>query len=239
MIKANHRIWAEVVFRKYILRLLKKSFHSVNIIGGIPEIPDNLPLILAPNHSTWWDGFFVYLLNKKYFGRKFFIMILEEQLEKYKFFTKLGGFSINKSNPKSIIESLSYTAQLLKENRYSVTTIFPQGELLPNYIKPLKFNRGIEKVVQNYNDIVAILPLSIRIEYLKEEKPTVFFKFGKLAIAKSNIVGLTESLRAEVESGLELIGESIISEQFGQVILDGKISISHKSKSAFSVIKTK
>ena len=36
--------------------------------GELPEIPDHLPLLLLPNHSTWWDGFFVYLLNKTDFS---------------------------------------------------------------------------------------------------------------------------------------------------------------------------
>ncbi|MBX3043957.1 MAG: lysophospholipid acyltransferase family protein [Candidatus Kapabacteria bacterium] len=237
MIYADHKKWADLVFKQYIYKLLKKSFYSISVIGEVPEVPLDAPLILAPNHSTWWDGFFVYLINRKYFDRKFFIMILEEQLEKYKFFTKLGGFSINKSSPKSIVKSLKYSAEILENYPHSVTTIFPQGELLPNFIKPLNFNRGIEKIVQYYGKKTYILPLSMRIEYLKEEKPSVFFKFGKLVEVIQNDDGLTNKLKHEVESGLETIGKKIIAGEFGNIIMHGKISVSDKSKKAFNIIK--
>lgn len=237
MIIAEHNYWAELVFKPYIYRLLKKNFHSINLIGDLPDIPQDLPLIFIPNHSTWWDGFYVYLLNKKFFARKFYIMILEEQLAKYKFFTKLGSFSISRESPKSIIESLKYSADLLRSNPYSVTTIFPQGELLPNFTRPLNFNRGIEKITRLYGKNVCFLPLSIRPEYLKEEKASVFFKFGSPIIANSETKDLTETLRTQVEQGLEEIATSILNSNEGSIIMHGKISVSDKSKKAFSIIK--
>jgi chlorobactene lauroyltransferase len=237
MIKSNHSILADKFFKIYIFRLLKKNFHSINLIGEIPYIPNNYPIINAPNHSTWWDGFFVYLLNDLYFQRKFYIMILEEQLIKYKFFTKLGGFSINKNNPKSIIESLKYISEQIKINPLSVTTIFPQGELLPNYIRPLNFNRGIEKIVTMYGEFINILPLSIRIEYLNEEKPTVFFKYGELLTVNKNDSGYTDKLSVIVTNNLDEIGNSILSRNFGSVLLEGKTSVSNKSISFFEPFK--
>lgn len=237
MISAAHSYFAELVFKPYIFRLLKRSFHSVNIIGDVPEINDDYPLILVPNHSTWWDGFFVYLLNKKYFNRFFFIMILEEQLEKYKFFTKLGGFSISKKSPKSIIESLKYSADILRKFPNSVTTIFPQGELLPNFIEPLNFNKGIEKILQFYGGKVNLLPLTIKIEYLNEEKASVFFSFGKPLISGHNDDNITAILKEEVTQGLEKIKENILKGDLGKVILSGKVSVSEKSKNAFKIIK--
>jgi 1-acyl-sn-glycerol-3-phosphate acyltransferase len=237
MIFADHKYWAELIFKPYIYRLLKNNFHSINLIGDLPEIPQELPLILIPNHSTWWDGFYVYLLNKKYFARKFYIMILEEQLAKYRFFTKLGGFSISRESPKSIIESLKYSADLLRSNPFSVTTIFPQGELLPNFTSPLIFNRGIEKIIRIYGENVCLLPLSIRPEYLKEEKASVFFKFGKPIIANPDTKDLTEILRTQVEQGLEDIANSLLNGNEGNIIMHGKISISDKSKKAFGIIK--
>lgn len=224
MLEANHSKFAEKIFDFYLRRLLTKSFNSIHLIGEIPK-KSGKPIILAPNHSTWWDGFFVYLLNKVYFKKKFHIMILEQQLRKYKFFLKLGGFSIDKSSPKTVLRSMKYSANLIKNENLIV--IFPQGELLPNHIRPLGFKNGINKIVEMSGHRPLILPLSMKIEFLKEQKPSVFFKIGKeLESSKS----LLKKLECEVTKGLECIGESIIKGDYGEIIFSGEASISDRSR---------
>jgi len=131
MLTANHSKFSKFLFDLYIYPLLKRNFYAINLIGDIPNTNPEYPIIIAPNHSSWWDGFFLYLLNEKFFKRKFFIMILESSLEKYSFFRKLGGYSINQESPKSIVKSLNYTVEQMTDNQQSFFTIFPQGILLP------------------------------------------------------------------------------------------------------------
>jgi 1-acyl-sn-glycerol-3-phosphate acyltransferase len=94
MIQARHTKWAEWIFIPYISHLLSRSFYSVRLLGNMPETDKNLPLVLLPNHSTWWDGFFVHLLNRKIFEREIFLMMLKSQLEKFSFFSRLGAFGV-------------------------------------------------------------------------------------------------------------------------------------------------
>lgn len=82
---------------------------------------------------------------------------------------------------------------------------------------------------------VCLLPLSMRIEYLKEEKPSVFFKFGEPIIANEVKKFYSDILQTEVENGLEFIAESILNNNYGNIILNGKISISEKSKNTFGL----
>ncbi len=236
MIKAKHSNFADFIFKPYIYNLLKKNFFSINIIGDIPKVDDYIPLILAPNHSTWWDGFFVYLINKELYKRRFYIMILEEQLSKYNFFTKLGGFSINKLNPKEIIRSLDYISDEMKMYKNSIITIFPQGELLPNFVRPISINKGIHKLVNIHQSELQILPLAIKVEFLKEEKPTVFFKFGNLYKSEKYNSEMMLDLQTELEECLNSIEQSILSLDFGHELLLGKKSVSEKSKKAFAPI---
>lgn len=235
MLKANHTKWAEFIFDLYIFRLLKKNFLSIHLIGETPKFEYKYPIVLAPNHSTWWDGFFVYMLNKLYFQKKFHIMVLEEQLKKYKFFLKLGAYSIDQKNPKKIIESLNYTNDLLN-NPDVMTTIFPQGELLPNFTRPLKFNKGIERVAKNHMDKLNIVPLAMKIHYLKEQRSQVFFKFGDTKIISNQENFNIESMSSETEILLDGIDNSIINNNFGETLLSGNVSVSHKSRSIFSKI---
>ena len=177
MIRAQHRLWADIIFQPYLARLFKRHFYEIRLLGELPEIPDHLPLLLLPNHSTWWDGFFVYLLNKRVFHRTAYLMMLETQLSKYKFFRKIGAYSIEPENPRKVIESLEYTVELLRREM-SLVTVFPQGQLLPWYTRPLGYKRGVEWILQKYGKQVTVLPLAIRTEFLGEKQPSVFFLFG-------------------------------------------------------------
>lgn len=225
MIQAQHKKWAHFVFKPYVMRLLKRDFHSIHLIGEIPHFNSNQQIILTPNHSTWWDGFFVYLINELFFQRMFYIMILEEQLTKYNFFSKLGGFSIKHNSPKKIVESLRYCSEILDKDKPAIVTIFPQGVLLPSFIRPISSNPGINRILEMVNRDTLVLPLAIRIEYLKEEKPQLFFKFGSPTDSKSkaNNIGIL------IEQELDKIGNSILSDNLGTVIMTGKKSISEKS----------
>ena len=90
-------------------------------------------MVLLMNHSTWWDGFFVYLLNKQSFQWTVYQTMLEEQLSKYKLFAKTGAYPIKLKHRQGIVESLEHTNRLLNKG-VPLISIFPQGQLLP-YIK--------------------------------------------------------------------------------------------------------
>ena len=177
MIRAQHRLWADFIFQPYLSGLFRRHFHTIQLLGGQPKIPSHLPLLLLPNHSTWWDGFFVYLLNKRIFHRTAYLMMLEEQLSKYKFFAKIGAYSIEPKHRQGIFESLEYTLEVLNQGT-PLVSIFPQGELLPWHTRPLGYKRGVEWILRAYRKPIAVLPLAIRTEFLGDKRPKVFFLFG-------------------------------------------------------------
>lgn len=224
MIKTQHKKWAEFVFEKYLSGIFKKSFSDINIIGEIPTINNNEQLIVLPNHSTWWDGFFVWYLNKSIFKRKFYLMMLESRLEKYPFFAKLGAFSINQNNPKSIIQTFTYINEILKSKERILLNYYPQGELLPNFIRPINIQPGILRIIRDYNGELSILPLGIRAEFLGDKLPKVFFNFGKPINTTLIDSDLINEIQISIENCLKNIELNIISNNYGQVIFKGKKS---------------
>jgi len=138
-----------------------------------------LPVLMIGNHVSWWDGFLVYLLNQKVFRRRVFLMMLEEQLRKYTFFSRLGAYSVDPGKPKSVSESLQYTMKLLEEQN-TLITIFPQGELRPWHQRPLGYQRLPEWVAKKANRPLHFLPLAMRLEFRDERKPIAILKTGKL-----------------------------------------------------------
>lgn len=185
MIKANPTRWAKFIFHIYVMRLMKRHFHAFHLFGDVPQPNPNLPLLLIPNHSTWWDGFFVYLLNEEIIKREIYLMMLDRQLAKYKFFSRIGAFGITPGDRENVNESLNYTVELLQKKNVMIT-MFPQGILLPWGKRPLNFKKGIESIIQLYNKPINILPLAIRAEYGGEQRSEVFFQFGENFVVDAN-----------------------------------------------------
>ena len=218
MIQAQHRFWADFIFQPYLTRLFKRHFHRIQLLGKLPKVPSHLPLLLLPNHSTWWDGFFVYLLNKRVFRRAAYLMMLEKQLSKYKFFAKIGAYSIEPKHRQGIVESLEYTVELLKQGT-PLISVFPQGQLLPWHTRPLDYKRGVEWILRKYGKPVAMLPLAIRTEFLGEKRPEVFFLFGDVNSCNADTFHGMDWLEKTESALLDDLSSRILRQEAGQDLL--------------------
>jgi hypothetical protein len=223
MIKAHHIWWADRIFQLYIYRLLKKHFYSVEIFGNPPLLQTNKSILLIPNHSTWWDGFFVYLINKKCFNRPLYLMMLERELRKFRFFSKVGAYSIEPENPISILKTLKYTHSLLEKKHKTAPIIcfFPQGELLPWGTRPLGFKKGLEWLLKNASTSVSILPLAMRAEFREEQSPQIFFQFGELQDLKLSTFSGMVQLENQMEKLLDSLLLNIEQKKSSKRILQG------------------
>ncbi|MDC1068864.1 lysophospholipid acyltransferase family protein [Candidatus Kapabacteria bacterium] len=196
MIKAKHRNWAKYIFKLYIFKQFKKNFHSFKLIGDLPNFGES-PILLLTNHSSWWDGFFTFYLNEAIFKKKYHIMMLEDQLEKYYFFQYLGAYSIKQESPKSIIESINYTKSLLLNN--SIVNIYPEGKMDYSFKNNVKYKGGILKVLEN-NKNINLVHTAIKIIHLHNEKPEVFFSFENINYSDLKINNLENSMNTMLSS---------------------------------------
>ncbi|MCI0695934.1 lysophospholipid acyltransferase family protein [candidate division KSB1 bacterium] len=237
MIKAQHAAWADGIFHPYVRWLCKRHFHAIHLLGQAPETNPDLPLLLLPNHSTWWDGFFVYLLNKKLFRRKAYLMMLDEQLSRYRFFARLGAYSINPQSSGSIKESIKYSIEILKQRIMPkpLLCIFPQGELLPWEKRPLGYKSGVETIISGYGGKANFLPLAIKTEFLHEQLPEAFFCFGENLVANSNTFAGMQRLQEIEESLLDELSRRIAKGEKGTILLSGHQSVNAR----FDMIKSK
>jgi 1-acyl-sn-glycerol-3-phosphate acyltransferase len=174
MIEARHDRWAESVFLPYVRRLMKKSFQAVRLLGEPPDPPRNKPVLIVANHGTWWDGFFIYVLNEQVLHRRLYVMMLEQQLKKYRFFRRLGAFGISPGHPRSVRAALTYSANLLRDPS-NCLCVFPQGSLHRIRERPLGFKPGLQHVLAEYGGDVNILPVAIACEFRGERRPEALF----------------------------------------------------------------
>jgi len=168
--RASHHPIIYPFFQLYSLWKIKINFHRVFVSGAFQE--KGLHILMISNHISWWDGFWVVYLNIKLLHRKFYFMMLEEQLRKRMYLNKSGGYSVRKGS-RSILKSLDYTAELLKEKK-SLVLMFPQGKIESIHNQTIRFEKGIEYVLKKVGGKVQILFLVNLIDYFSNPRPGLY-----------------------------------------------------------------
>lgn len=218
MLEANKSLWFNELFAIYNRNLLKRRFNSLQILNSsiFGSIDRKIPLIIYANHSGWFDGIVAYQISR-YFKLNFYVMMEEKQLKDLPLFRKLGAFSVVREKPREAVASINYSAKILKENPDRVLWIFPQGEILPNDLRPLNFYNGLSKIVEKL-DKCNTLALAIRYEFLGNFKPEIFVSLGNFEYADfkdfSKSRKLTAKFSQNTETLLDELKSKIISKDF-------------------------
>lgn len=104
-------------------------------------------------------------------------MMLEDQLKKYWFFNHSGGFSVRK-NSKSLLETLNYTENLLKDPK-NMVLIFPQGEIQSQHQPKIEFQKGVSRLIQSNPGTFDTLFVVNLLDYWSDSKPHLKIYFKK------------------------------------------------------------
>lgn len=226
MITARHSKAAQALFHLYIMPAMRRQFHAVHLLGQEPDWPARTPLIILPNHSSWWDGFFIYLLNLRLWRRQPWVMMLEEQLRKRPFFRRLGVFSVNPATPGGVRCSLRYARALLTGEAAGgrMLCLFPQGELLPWQTRPLRYKPGLIWLLQHLEQPVCLVQLAIRIEFRDQQRPEVFFEFSQ-PLEWPGGPELLQEWQEDHAALLERLSRRIADGEEGRLLLQGRRSV--------------
>lgn len=178
MLEANKKRWFEKIFARYNRNLFKRRFHSLRVSGLeiLKTKNPQIPLIIYANHSSWWDGLAAFEISRAA-NLDQFVMMEEKQLKKLQLFRKLGAFSVVRENPREAVKSVNYAVDLLKENSRRTLWIFPQGEILPNDLRPLKFFHGLSRIVEKMGKCLVV-SCGVRYEFFGNFKPEVLVGIG-------------------------------------------------------------
>lgn len=196
MLTAKKTRWFEEIFAVYNRNLIQRRFHSYQVSGLdylINKHP-NTPLLIYANHTSWWDGLLAFEISRAA-RLDSFIMMDEMNLRRFFLFRRLGAFSVP-INFRGIAESISYSAALIIDNPKRTLWIFPQGEIVPNDFRPIRFFNGAAKIVEKVGKCLTV-PLAFRFEFRREFKPEVFVKIGKPNLIETNDDFNSKSLTAD------------------------------------------
>ena len=186
----------------------------LRVEGPIPT-PAEGPLIFYLNHPSWWDGYMAHVLSRMVLADRFqsFGMMDERELRRFRFFTWIGAFSVNRQDARAALASVAYISRMLAERRDRALAIFPQGEITPNDRRPLTMFSGMAHVAQRAGG-ATLWPVALRYEFRGEQRPEVFIRAGPAhpapadydthaltADAGQRLTAACDALRDEVMSG--------------------------------------
>ncbi|MFC4776401.1 lysophospholipid acyltransferase family protein [Paenibacillus sp. GCM10023252] len=228
MIEASKSSWFDRVFYYYNLHyLLRRHFHYAGFQGMLDPYP-NRGILYVMNHSSWWDGLIAYHVFHSCSYGDHYVMMDEQQLRNYRFFRKMGAYSINKSSPAHMIPSLRYTVSLLQSGKR--VWMYPQGDIHHLEHRPLEVMGGAAHVLRKAPDTVVI-PVTAYYSMYQHQKPEVTLMAGSPlegpwnSASKEDITDrLQQTLQRQLDSHKRRIiyGEPLPASDFLSMLPAGK-----------------
>lgn len=173
MLPARHHWFFDKFFDVYIRLLMNRHFSKIEVEGHWP-VSDASQLVIG-NHVSWWDGFWVYYLNKKLLRKQFFVMMLKEQLKKNQILSRIGAFSIDPGS-RSVVKSLAYASEQLKEAG-NLVVMYPQGVITSVHAGVPSFKKGLEHIISN-SGVKSVLFYVALTDYFSQKRPVLTFYLG-------------------------------------------------------------
>ncbi len=180
MIYPKQRVWNKKILTWYTEFLLRKHFEEVHVLGHLSE--KNKAFLVLGNHTSWWDGFWMWHLNQQKLHKTFHVMMLEKELKKRMFFNSCGAYSINPGNP-SIRESLRTTTDLLLETT-NMVLFYPEGAINASSVFPKKFQKGIGTLLTRLPNSSQIIFTVCLTDYFSHKKPSLYIYFKEINCAE-------------------------------------------------------
>ncbi len=196
MIRAAKGGPLEWLLDRYVGWKFRSAFRGLWVRGALPG--GESARLIYMNHSSWWDGFVLHQLGKAAHWDAYCLME-EKNLRRYRFLARIGAFSIRPGDAASSLESLRYARELARKPRAAVG-LFPEGELRPFGVLPLRLQRGVELLARAAK--VECVPVALRYAFFEHELPDVLVEVGAphapgpLAVFQDNLEAVVRRVAA-------------------------------------------
>lgn len=184
------------LFEVYCKWLFWHRFESVNLESEYSPA-EGRKTIYYLNHNSWWDGLIPFLLNQRLFKQNARGMMEDVQLHRYKFFRRIGVFSINLGSARSSMKSLRYAIRSM-ERPNAALYIYPQGKIVPFSTRSFDFRNGIGWLAKKLPH-ADLVPVGIYIHTKVSDKPTLEINVGSEITVNRHLPASDINLRLEEE----------------------------------------
>lgn len=157
-------------FSWYIKFIIHKDFSAFSYDQA--EVKKDASVLILANHFSWWDGFFIFYLNKKIFKKQFHVLVNAKNYNRIGFLKYLGAFAAENSG-KDVLETLSYAGKLLDDPN-NLVLVFPQGKLYSNHVKNVTFEKGVMHIINASKKRISIVFAATFIDYFEKRKASAY-----------------------------------------------------------------
>lgn len=170
--------WLVAWFKRYARRYVARSFHAVRV-GGIEHLPrGGEPVVVYCNHPSWWDPMIATLLAERAFAeRDHWALIDASQLERYRFFARLGFVGVEPGTRRGARRLLD-VADDLAGRRDATLWLTPQGRFADPRERPLALAGGLERLARRVPG-ARFVPLALEYPFGEERLPEARALFGE------------------------------------------------------------
>jgi 1-acyl-sn-glycerol-3-phosphate acyltransferase len=211
-VQTQRRFWFVKLARKYVRARLCKEFDGV-FVRGLAELKtlcETRPVIIAANHTCWWDAFLMVLLDEALDTESYCLMD-RENLDRLGFFAWIGAVPLDRDDPKQCVRDLEESVRLLDRPK-RVLWIFPQGEQRPFHLRPLNLQSGVAYAAQKSG--ATVVPLSISYMYAESPRPRIIACFASpMPLEPMRLWrGFLRRLEAQLLAGLQMNDRFLLAE---------------------------
>ncbi|ARI77679.1 lysophospholipid acyltransferase family protein [Halobacillus mangrovi] len=211
MLEANKSSFIEWGFKRFNRIFLKAHFENIWLMNTVS--PPSQKTLFLINHSSWWDPLMIYHLNDRVIQSDGYGMMHEDGIKRFPFFIKIGAFSVNPDHRRHLMNSLQYSAKLLRENK--TVWMFPQGSEQHLEKRPLHFLSGISYIVKKCPE-ANVVPISLYYSHEHTRKPNAYINIGPVLNKKSYLdrerKEMTQVFESAATAQLDSFRERIIQE---------------------------
>ena len=165
-------------FTWWVRGYLQKHFHAVRLsLPGRPDVPPDLPLIVALNHPSWWDPIVGAILAGLFPERDHYAPMDAEALARYSLFDKLGFYGVERGTWRGASDFLRTTEAILSRPR-SAVWITVQGRFADPRIRPPRLQPGIGHIARCLSQ-GTVVTLALEYPFWEERLPEALARFGE------------------------------------------------------------
>lgn len=159
----------EAVFRPW------RDLRVRTLLCGLPaELPRDVPLLIAANHTSWWDPFTLREMQRILRpASPLFVVMLERELARRPFFRRMGVHGIQPGDGGSLRRCIRQLRKHLDARPDGAVVFFPQGRIWPSFRRPLGFHPGVGLLARELAPL-CVLPVALHVEPLNATRSTTF-----------------------------------------------------------------
>ena len=166
-------------FAWYTRRMFRRSFHRFGITPESAQLLEATrehrgPLIVASNHSSWWDPLVALRFAEAYGPWRTLCAPIEmAQYERFGLLRKLGLFGLDHRRPEALDQMVQHVKDRVQEEPELLVCVTPQGAFT-DVRKPIRIRPGVAALAAALPD-AQVLCLNGEYTFWQDRKPETYW----------------------------------------------------------------